>query len=451
MAKILICIDHKWRDLPAYVYAAILMERKGHTVQLIRNGFEKYFLVGMRPDLIIMPHIWGVGQQQFAKKLANQGVLVVLMPTEGIATLATWQEYVAGKDNDMSGVDLGLTWSNEMADILAQNPTITRNKIKTIGCPRFDFYRKPLIETIRTKSEFCKEYGWNEYSQIVTVATNFTQAQFHDVNPMFLAEDAERLGYTKVANDSAGSLSEMAQRDFESREILCEAFIRLVNDLPNRNFILKLHPSEDHIYYFNSLKNKLGDSSKRVAIVTQAYIWEILTISDVEIQRSCTTGVESWMLGKPTIEAKLNPDEWYFSPDFASGSYIASSYPDLLRQTIAYLDGEDVSQELQVNRKVFIDKWCHLIDGYRTPELVKQIDLLLSTNKKTKKIKFKLFNWMVWLLIRVTDSKIHDLRVYGFMSLITKKKIDKLGRLDKYFNSSDVKAIKKNLLTSLGQ
>ena len=58
MGKILISIDHKWRDLAGYVYLKLLLEERGHNVYFVRSGFEEAFARGLKPDLVIMVHLY---------------------------------------------------------------------------------------------------------------------------------------------------------------------------------------------------------------------------------------------------------------------------------------------------------------------------------------------------------------------------------------------------------
>ena len=444
MAKIIISIDHKWRDLPAYVYIGMILEKKGHDVQWIRNGYEPYYVVSQKPDLIVMIHLYDLERQEFALELKRQGILVVLMPTEGIATLEGYRKFAAGVDNDLSSVDLHFCWNELTAAIVNENPTIDKSNILTIGCPRFDFYSDPLSKIVIKKENFCHLHGLNYHFPIVTFATNFTQAQFHIKNQDFLVRDAEKLGYVKTVEKIVGGLDRMAQRDYESRDLLINAFIKLVKEFEGVNFVLKLHPSEEHLYYYKLLDSKLEPYRKRITIISKAYIWDVLSVSDVEMVRSCTTGIESWMTGKPTIEMKLNPDEWYFSPEHASGSFIATSYESLKEKLQFYLAGGSVDKKISKERQKFLKKWCYKLDGNRSEAVADILDDLLQKSRPDKKIEFSVKKWLVWLLLFLSDYRVHDIKIYG-LKMFSSNRVDKLGRIDKFFNRKDVNDWRKRL------
>jgi surface carbohydrate biosynthesis protein len=438
MKKIIISVDHKWRDLPSNVLLKKFLEHYGHEVHIIRAGFEEPFVIGTKADMVIMIHLLDVNHQELAKRLQKAGVHVVLMPTEGIPTLDFYRKFASGAFNDLSGVSLQFVWNNEVKNLLVTNKTISEDKIKVVGCPRFDFYRLPLLNHLMNKDSFCKQYNLDPSLKIVTFATNFTQAQFFSKNSQFLIDDANRLGYGDVLSQSSISLYEMSKRDSDSRDILFDAFIRLVEDTKDVNFLLKLHPSEDHQYYINKLENAYFHLKKRITIIANQYIWDVIFVTDVLIKRSCTTGVEAWMLNKPTIELSLNSDEWYFSEEHASGSYIARNYSDLKKHIDFYLQGGSVSVTLNLNRQKFIDKWCYSVDGYRTLNYAAEVTKLLKENSPQKNIKFNLRKWIIYASLRYSRYLVHDLKIYELKSYLSGKKIDKLGRLDKYISIRDV-------------
>lgn len=286
MKKIIISVDHKWRDLPNNVLLKIFLERQGHKVYLIRTGFEEHYVIGVDADLVVMIHLQDELNQDLAKRLRKSGVHVVLMPTEGIPTLDKYRKFSSGVFNDLSGVSIQFVWNITIKNYLRSNKTIDFNKVKVVGCPRFDFYKYPLINILKNKENFCKEYDLNSKLPIVTFATNFTQAQFFYKNREFFFDDASRLGYKKIFNQDYMTLEEVVRNDYHSREIIFEAFIKLVEELRDVNFLLKLHPSEDHQYYKIKFENEYRHLNKRVKLITNQYIWDVLAVTDVLIQRS---------------------------------------------------------------------------------------------------------------------------------------------------------------------
>ena len=449
MAKILIAVDHKWRDLAGYVYAGLLLERLGHRVHFVRNNLEKHYISSIKPDLVLMNHLIPAKKQAFAKFLQRQNIRVVIMPTEGMPTLEGMRSHMGGKHCDLSAVDLHFVWNQPMAEILWENQTLADDKIVVVGVPRFDFYRKPLSSILLTKSAFLKKYELDTRYPLVTFATNFTQASFHTANQDFYLRNAKKYGRDKVIEKLYGDLNDVPKRDFMSREIFLDAFVTLVRNFPEVNFVLKLHPTEDHQFYKDLISKNLSASASRVRIIVHEYIWDVLNATDIELNRSCTTAIESWLLGKPTIEMQLNPDEYYFSPEFASGSDMVRSSDELVEKVSYYLSGASVAQNLQQARDQFIRKWCHSPDGNSTKTMVEHIHHLLNDNDYSQNNDDDLpANWkqrIYYSFLTLGDHIGHDLRVYGLRNTLTKNYVDKLGRFDKYFHKRDILEWKQRL------
>jgi len=234
-----------------------------------------------------------------------------------------------------------------------------------------------------------------------------------------------------------------------SRELFLDAFVTLVRSFPEVNFVLKLHPTEDHQYYKDLIRKDLSSSASRVRIIAHEYIWDVLNATDIELNRSCTTAIESWLLGKPTIEMQLNPDEYYFSPEFASGSDMVRSSDELIEKVSYYLTGASIPQNLQKARDEFLRKWCHSPDGKSTRTVVDHIDHLLNDKYFIRNADDDLpACWkrrINYYLLTLGDYFGHDLRVYGLANTLGKNYVDKLGRFDKYFHKNDIAEWKQRL------
>lgn len=442
MAKILIAVDHKWRDLAGHVYAGLLLQQLGHVVHCVRNNQEKNYISAIKPDLVIMNHLIPPKKQEFAKYLQRHNIRVAILPTEGMPTLDVMRNHIGGKDSDLSGVDLHFVWNQPMADVLWENQTLAHDKIVVAGVPRFDFYRKPLKSILLTKSAFLKKYDFDSRYPLVTFATNFTQASFHTSNQDFYLKNAKKYGRDKVIQEVYGDLGDVPRRDYTSRELFLDAFVTLVRHFPEVNFALKLHPTEDHQFYKGLIRNKLAACASRVRIIAHEYIWDVLNATDIELNRSCTTAIESWLLGKPTIEMQLNPDEYYFSAEFASGSDMVRSSDELIEKVSYYLAGGSIPQNLQEARDQFLQKWCNSPDGTSTKTVVDHIHDLLNDRSCIRKNADDLpADWkrrIYYHLLTTGDHFGHDLRVYGLKNTLNKNYVDKLGRFDKYFHKRDV-------------
>ncbi|MEW6600345.1 MAG: hypothetical protein AB1499_05195, partial [Nitrospirota bacterium] len=238
--------------------------------------------------------------------------------------------------------------------------------------------------------------------------------------------------------DQLGYNEQIALKDFKSKELFHQTFLRLINDYPETNFIIKPHPSEDHIPYYEILeKLKNSPARGRVAVVLTEFIWDVLNATDVLLERSCLTGIEAWIMGKPTIELHLNPDEWYYSPEMASGSDEVSNYEHLCRRLSYYLKGGGIPPEILGNREKVIALWCDKIDGNASLRFVDEVDKFLRDGQcATRKFSWSdIKTYMLYYAFIYPDYRLLDLKLYKNRG----RKIDKLGRTDKYFRAGDIR------------
>ena len=447
MAKILFAVDHKWRDLAGHVYAGLLLEQLGHQVAYTRNNLEKNYIAVHKPDLLVVNHLLPQKKQQFAKELRQQNIKVVVLPTEGMPTLDGMRNYAGGKDCDLSGVALHFTWSQAMAEVLHENATIPNDKIVVAGVPRFDFYHPPL-RAILDKSAFLEKYHLDSRYPVITFATNFTQASFYTANQNFYFKNAQKHGFDKVLDTLFGDAGDIPKRDYFSRELFLKAFVALVRNFPEVNFVLKLHPSEDHQFYQDLIHKNLSSAADRVRIIAHEYIWDVLNATAIELNRSCTTAIESWLLGKPTIEMQLNPEEFYFSAEFASGSDLVRATDELMAKVQFYLAGGEIPDTLLLARQAFLQKWCNSPDGNATRVVANHIHRLLLEKKDAlpaQKSPLNVKRRLNYYLLTLGDHFAHDLRVYGLKNIWRGNYVDKLGRFDKYIHKRDIAAWKERL------
>ena len=114
---------------------------------------------------------------------------------------------------------------------------------------RYDIYRQPLFSVIMSKDDFLAKYNLNKKYPVITMTTNFTLAGFAVKNKEFYEKDVKQL-----KTDRIGYGQRLAGQDLRSKEIFHQAFLRLIEDYPEANFIIKPHPSEDHTPYYDILE-----------------------------------------------------------------------------------------------------------------------------------------------------------------------------------------------------
>lgn len=445
---ILIPIDHKWRDLAAYVLLGLELEARGLDVKFCRNTLERYFIEYHRPDAIILNQVLSKQSEVLTREWAERGVAVYILPTEGIPTLSGIYKYAVGGFSDLSGVRKIYCWNDVARNALLENETIKADQLLTLGVPRFDFYSDSFRSALLSREKFNVKYGLSDDKKNLLIATNFTQADFHVSRKDFLLEDSRNLGYDKVMDGLGIGVEECARLDYESRDLLISTIKKLIADGLQANVILKLHPSESYEFYVDAL----AEHKRQVTIISQELIWDVLVNCDVEIKRSCTTAFESWMLDKPTIEFRLHPQEWYQSEIHSCGSFIATNYEELAAAAFSALasPAEFTSAYLK-RREAVLSQYCGKRDGLRTVELA---DDLAEDVNNTPPALWSHRNFKATAIsaaLQFNDWMLDDIRVFGLKNFLIGSRIDRLGRFDKHVRDVDIAYWRKKLVPLINQ
>lgn len=439
MIDVLISVDHKMRDLPSLVLIAKELKNYNLKIDYCRNNVIRYEINYLRPKLVVIPHLLSKKNRLFFQKLSNKGLLIIIYPTEGIPTLKSYIPTAIGKNLDLSFVQKHLLWNEETAKVLSSGKFVKSNNIIVNGTARFDFYYPSNNFTLESRRDFFNSIDLDQFKKTISVFTNFTQAQFYKYNKDFFLKDSKDLGYGKFYKDNYKSLENITKSEYLTRDLFTKAIINLIKNFPNINIIFKPHPSENHIYYFEKIDELLTENEKqRIRIITDKYVFDIIKNCDFSISRSCLTAVECWMLLKPTINLNLNPNDWYVSKEHEKGSEIARTEKKLKILVSAFLNGKKISISKKKYQNYFIKKWTYKFDGKRSIQIAKNI------NEVIKKSNLSVFRPNLILsffgfIIRVSNYRIHDLKLYGLINYFRKNNLDKLGRTNKYYNFNDVK------------
>ena len=121
---ILFFVDHKWRDLLISVYIKLLLEEKGYKVTISRNGFESIVLPVVQPDVVIFNHMYEDKRVNVVKKFKQNGLKVIILPTENIPVMDNVKKLFAGATSDLSVVYMFFVLNSVIWYIVKSEKTI---------------------------------------------------------------------------------------------------------------------------------------------------------------------------------------------------------------------------------------------------------------------------------------------------------------------------------------
>lgn len=393
--------DHKWRDLPNLTALALFLERMGHGVT-IASGKETLAMTPFfRPDCVVLPHMYGTLQAEFAHDLQKAGVAVIVLPTEGTPR-PELMPIIHGELQDYRPVDLFLNWSQGVTDGILSRGVVDAGKLRTIGCIRFDFYRQPFRQTIMSRESFCRRHDLDPTRPVITWTTNYAFANALETDQAGYrrwSEEMVNMGVKAMYDRCDVAMDDIPGFDEKFRLAAARGFFKLVDANPDFQFVIKPHPSENLAFYKARLEER---QRTNVRFCYGEYIWDVLAGSDVLLSQHCTTAVEAWLTKLPTIELKLggqHPLPWDHHERGSAVAHDADELIDLVRRSV---NGEQAPADMSDYREKYIATWYHIVDGKRTKAAADEIDRFLRARGKRRT--------QVFVNTRRTPSPLRQLR-----------------------------------------
>ncbi len=433
MAKILIVTDHKWRDLPGNTFLKMFLEQKyGHTVVLVRLNEERLFVPSFRPDMVIYNNLYTPDVNKYARYLHGKGVKIVILPTEGIAFSDEQTLLFSHKYSGIEFIDSYIAWNDLISGAISHNNVLPSERIVRLGSCRFDFYSKIMGSCRKGRNYFYERYAIPIENRNILVATNFANAEFWP-DYSFLQKDLARQRAKGIK--AFGNAGKLAKYEFDYREKVFESLRVLCREVRGVNIIIKYHPSE-RVSVYHKLMSDLKDLNPNVYLVEGEYIWDVLNVSDVIIQRCSTVAIEAWLMDKHTVELELMPSINHFlQPRYKDGSVRVNNHQDLVDMVGKLLEHEqDISADLNEQRSRILSEILENRRGGATEKIATHVDSLLQETKILGSLQYDGMKSRLKYYIRV----LFGMKGYTFISNLRKIKFaDYLGRYDKFFTDKD--------------
>jgi len=399
--NILLITDHRLRDLPGnYLLKKFVEENYDHKVILCHLGEEKFAFHMHKPRMVIFNNLYDLKVLEFAKEIKSLGVKILIMPTEGITFSDDQLSLFSHKNQDISFIDGYLSWNSRLSNEIRKNKNLDEKYIFETGCCRFDFYNQSLASTLKTYENLQKEYGLNRSKRNILVITNFINANYyHNVSQLDF-----QLRRQKADRFASFNAKKIAELEYKIREKYIKSLIKLAksDELVDVNFILKIHPHENISFY----KEKIMEAkSNNIVLMQNEYIWDLINISDIVISRSSTVSIESWILGKETIELQLEKTDGHFlSPIYKEGSHFINNDNKLKKIVVDILFNKlSISEKQRQYRATALKEIAYSNGNLNVKNcgiIINQI-LEKSTELKSTKISLTLKNYIKLGLIKL--------------------------------------------------
>jgi surface carbohydrate biosynthesis protein len=434
MKRILLVVDHKWRDLPGSVYLKMLLEKTyHHRVVLARLGEAAALIPSLRPHVIVYNNLYHHKKNSYARYLKQRGVKIVILPTEGITFSRDQTVLFTHKTAGIDFVDKYLAWNRLMFDAILENHVLPRSTLELVGCGRLDFYRPPLKSLLKSRDYFRDKYGVNPDRKNVLVVSNYANAEFWP-DTSLLDKNLSNQGALEIpAFSRPGAL---AKYEHEYRDRTFQLLREACKENIEANILLKYHPSENASTY-GQLIEEIKRFTENVFLIEGEYIWDVLNISDVVVQRSSTVAIEAWLLGKHTIELELMPAGRHFlQPLYRDGSWRVRNASELVTLLERLDERCSIPGSMQDARDNILEKVVYKVDGKATARIANTLnEVARQAAPDFERIKLLRVKDKVKARVRQTGG----MRGYDmFQRLVKLRFSDYLGRYDKIFTARDI-------------
>lgn len=351
---VLLC-DNKRRDLPSLGLIAHHLEAQGKRV-LIEPIEAWCSVVGAhRPAVILFNHILASHLADYSERLASMGVKVAVLPNESLLYNADVMRFNSRRYKENVHVDMYFCWNDHQRRALLENGyRKSETEIVLAGNPKFDLHFPPWNRLYAPRKD-----RFDTDRPTVLFCSNFCLAHFQELPP----EKADAFfdiwkKHIPLYADYRGAIATNHRARISAMNLL-----RVIAEANRFSLIVRPHPNESDEFYRNWLDSLPPNSRNNVMVARDESIYSLIQECDLEIScETCTTAVESWMCGKPTIELIFEKHPMFYHDVIRGLNCECERAKDIVR-----LVDEQLANPKQATyaakRERHLADWCASPDG----------------------------------------------------------------------------------------
>lgn len=289
---ILLTIETKAREFYSKLLFACFAVNKGWGVIIGPRNVIRREQSSLPKGILIEKSISNVDLNHIKNSISN-GNKVFAWDEEGLIYLNE-KDYLERRVSKevLELIDMLFCWGEKQANIFYTHLSDYKDKVYIAGNPRIDLLR-PEFRNIFENKKIKKKYG-----DFILVNTKFgiilPNDSYKDKHSSYI-EYLKNTGRCST-KETENLLNEFIDYNRKTLNHYNELIPVLSNRFPNNQIIIRPHPSEDNIYWINKFRNL-----KNVKVIYEGNSNDWIYSSRIMIHSNCTTGVESYLLGKKSI------------------------------------------------------------------------------------------------------------------------------------------------------
>lgn len=291
MKKILtIIIESKSREFDSRMMIAHEAIKRGYQVIIGSQG-QIFKLLKYLPKCIVFDKCISTFKHEILKKIRRFGHKIVSLDEEGICSdNRKWlylKHRISGENLEL--IEYFFTWGVNESKLIDSHYPQYKHKIKTSGNPRIDTWKSDNEGLYKHETNHIKK----KYKDYILINSNF--GIFHAIGNDFLKNQAFDTNIIETKDEE-----EKFDADIEFNKKVFLSFVEMIKFLatsvPDQTILIRPHPSES----IERWKEKFKEYNN-VFIEYKFSVTPWIIASKCMIHSSCTTGIEGFLINRPTI------------------------------------------------------------------------------------------------------------------------------------------------------
>jgi len=390
-------VEIKVRELHGKLLFALIAAEAGFAVVLggqkeLRRKLHLY------PPGIYVDKSVAVSKERWFARFRRLGHRIVAWDEEGLVIHE--QQYLKSRisRNALSRVELFFAWGPAQRDILVREFPAEKNRFLLSGNPRFDMLR-PELRAFYSKAanELTEKYG-----PIILINTNFG---FY--NHFKGLGEAKKIFIKSSSHGNEKFIDDWIEFQRQLFAYFVESIPWLSSRFSDHTIVVRPHPSEN-----DSEWSRLTAELENVKVSQEGNVLEWIVASDAVIHSNCTTGIETYLLGVPSIAYRPALSKMYETllPNSVSKSiYSFSELQEIMIDIVVQNNSDKYIYD--GSAKAIASQYISNIEGVLSADYIvdklKKIDVRKSANVSADST---LRNYQVCLeKIRITKESVQSI------------------------------------------
>ncbi|SIO03428.1 surface carbohydrate biosynthesis protein [Rhodovulum sp. ES.010] len=313
-------IETKPRELDARLFLACCAAERGFEVLLGRQNALRRRAHRLPRAIVFEKSIDHVKTPKL-ERLHRLGHVLVVSDEESQSVYTRPGRFLATRldDRTLAMTEAYYVWGEQQREILAGGFPASAAKFRVTGSPRIDLWRPPLNAIHEDAAADLRR----RFGRFILLPSNFAIA-IHARGRDFPLDQAEKNGNLRTEAEREWFMGAIAHG-----ETALAAFVDAIDAIrarfPDHAVVVRPHPSDDQGAWRTALAGRPG-----CHVVYEGPVGPWLMAADAMFHHGCTTAIESFFMGRPTVSYLPGRDPRYEDPVLNTTGPVAEDVAALL-------------------------------------------------------------------------------------------------------------------------